>query len=154
MMDRIDRDLLTHLIAEGRATYQELGRVVRLSPNTVADRVRRLRASGVLTGFHAQLDLSILGRSLCMLSDIRLRTGLDRGEFESGLAEVPQVIAAMRVTGEYDYELRIICAHAAEFETVVDVLKRDHGVRELRSRLMLHEVPLGPGTLVHQPLPH
>ena len=153
-MDRIDRDLLTHLIAEGRVTYQELGRAVRLSPNTVADRVRRLRAAGVLTGFHAQLDLAVLGRSLCMLSDIRLRSGLDRGVFESGLAEVPQVIAGMRVTGEYDYELRIVCAHAAEFETVVDVLKRDHGVRELRSRLMLHEVPLGAATLVHQPLPH
>jgi hypothetical protein len=43
------------------------------------------------------------------------------------------VIGAVRVTGDYDYELRVACAHAAEIETVIDVRKREHGVRELRS---------------------
>ena len=37
----------------------------------------------------------------------------------------------MRLTGEYDYQLRVACADAAEFETVIDRLKREHGVREL-----------------------
>ena len=49
----------------------------------------------------------------------------------------------MRLTGEYDYELRLACTDPAEFETVIDLLKRDHGVRELRSRMLLHEVALG-----------
>lgn len=152
-MDQIDRDLLAHLLTDGRATYQELGRAVRLSANTVADRIRRLRAAGVLTGFHANLDLATLGRSLTLLSDIRLREGIDRGEFEAGLARVPQIVSAARLTGEYDYQLRLVCAHSAEFESVIDGLKRDHGVRELRSRLLLHEVPLGPGALLNTRIP-
>ena len=40
------------------------------------------------------------------------------------------------------------CVDAAEFETVVDILKRDHGVRELRSRMVLHELDLDPGRLL------
>ena len=43
-------------ITVGCATYQELGEHVRLSANTVADRVRRLRRDGVLTGFAAVID--------------------------------------------------------------------------------------------------
>lgn len=147
-MDGIDRDILGLLLDDGRATYQELGRTVRLSANTVAERVRRLRATGVLRGFSAELDLAVLGRGLTLLSDIRLREGVDRGAFEAGLATVPQVVSAMRLTGDYDYQLRVACADSGEFETVIDGLKREHGVRELRSRLLLHELPLGPRALL------
>lgn len=148
-MDQIDRELLTLLLDDGRATYQELGRAVRLSPNTVADRVRRLRASGVLTGFHAQLDLTALGRNLTLVTDVRLREGVDRGEFERGLVDLPQITSAARMTGEYDFQLKVVCVDSAEFEIVVDTLKRDHGVRETRSRLLLHELPLGPARLLN-----
>jgi Lrp/AsnC family leucine-responsive transcriptional regulator len=47
--------------------------------------------------------------------------------------------------------MRVASAHAAEIETVIDVLKREHGVRELRSRLVLGEVPLGPQGLLAGP---
>lgn len=152
-MDTIDRDLVTLLLADGRATYQELGRAVRLSANTVADRVRRLRSTGVIRGFHADVGLGALGRGLTLLSDVRLREGVDRGEFERQLVEVAHVTSAMRLTGEYDYQLRIVCADPLEFESVIDRLKRDHGVRELRSRLLLHELPLGPHRLLAATLP-
>ncbi|MGW6906239.1 Lrp/AsnC family transcriptional regulator [Streptomyces sp. NPDC054940] len=143
-MDRIDRQILTILLADGRATYQELGRQVRLSANTVADRVRRLQSSGIVRGYRAELNLASFGRGLELLSDVRLREGVDRQAFEAQLHEVPQVVGAMRLTGDYDYQLRMACTDAREFETVIDRLKADHGVRELRSRLLLHEVPLGP----------
>ncbi|MBO0820282.1 MAG: Lrp/AsnC family transcriptional regulator [Nocardiopsaceae bacterium] len=147
-MDRIDRQILSLLIDDGRSTYQELGRQVRLSANTVADRVRRLQESGVILGYRADLSLRALGRGLEMISDIRLRDGVDRVSFEARLQEVPQVIGAMRLTGEYEFQLRLACADPQEFGAVVDRLKDDLGVREARSRLLLHEVPLGPGRVL------
>ncbi|MFG2125436.1 Lrp/AsnC family transcriptional regulator [Streptomyces sp. NPDC048710] len=143
-MDRIDRQILTILLGDGRATYQELGRQVRLSANTVADRVRRLQTSGIVRGYRADLNLAAFGRGLELLSDVRLREGVDRKAFEAQLHQVPQVVGAMRLTGDYDYQLRMACTDAREFETVIDRLKAEFGVRELRSRLLLHEVPLGP----------
>jgi Lrp/AsnC family leucine-responsive transcriptional regulator len=130
------------LLRDARVTYQELGRAARLSANTVADRVRRLRSSGVVSGYHAQLNLPMLGRGLRLMSDVRLREGKDRSEFERGLIEVEQVIGAARLTGDYDYLLQMACVDPEEFEQVIDRLKREHGVREVRSRLVLHEVPI------------
>ena len=141
-MDAIDRVLIKELLRDARVTYQELGRAARLSANTVADRVRRLRSSGVLSGYHAQLNLAMLGRNLQLMSDVRLSEGKDRSEFERGLIAVEQVIAAVRLTGDYDYLLQLACVDPEEFEQVIDRLKRDHGVREIRSRLVLHEVPI------------
>jgi Lrp/AsnC family leucine-responsive transcriptional regulator len=142
-VDSIDRQLLALLLEDGRATYQELGRRVSLSANSVAERVRRLRASGTIRGYHADLNLETFGRGMHMVSDIRLREGVDRTAFEARLHDVPQVIGAMRLTGEYDYLLRVACADAHEFEVIIDRLKAELGVREVRSRLLLHEVPLG-----------
>ena len=142
-MDQIDRTLVRLLHQDARSTYQDLGREVRLSANTVAERVRRLRTDGVIRAFRADVDPAALGRTLTMLSDVRLREQVDRAAFERGLDTVAQVVSAMRLTGEYDYELRLACTDPAEFETVIDLLKRDHGVRELRSRMLLHEVALG-----------
>nr|WP_042191868.1 Lrp/AsnC family transcriptional regulator [Kibdelosporangium sp. MJ126-NF4]CEL20337.1 Transcriptional regulator, AsnC family [Kibdelosporangium sp. MJ126-NF4]CTQ97562.1 Transcriptional regulator, AsnC family [Kibdelosporangium sp. MJ126-NF4] len=142
-MDRIDRQLLAALVNDGRATYQELGRLVRLSSNTVADRVRKLRKDGVVRGYRAELDFAVLGRDMQIITDIRLRDTVSTTEFEHGLDAVPQVIAASRVTGEYNYQLRVICANALELEGIIDRLKADHGVLSAHSRLVLHEVPLG-----------
>jgi Lrp/AsnC family leucine-responsive transcriptional regulator len=147
-MDQIDRQLLTALLTDGRATYQDLGERVRLSPNTVAERVKRLQREGVLTGFHAGLDPAALGRPLTLLIDVRIREGVSRATFEKRLAALPQAVSAAHITGEYDYELRVVCENAAEIETVIDRLKEDHGVRELRSRMVLGEVPLGPAGLL------
>jgi Lrp/AsnC family leucine-responsive transcriptional regulator len=148
-VDAIDRDILGALVADGRLTYQELARSVRLSANAVAERVRRLRESGVLRGYHAELDLRVLGRTLVALTDVRLRDDTVGADFERSLGEVPQVVSAAHTTGEYDYQLRIVCADPAELERVVEVLKRGHGARELRSRVVLREIELDPARLLH-----
>ncbi|MGH2842763.1 MAG: Lrp/AsnC family transcriptional regulator [Solirubrobacteraceae bacterium] len=147
-MDTIDRDIINQLVVDARMTYQDLGRAVRLSANTVAERVRRLRDSGVISGYRAQVDLGRLGHGLHIVADIRLREGADRAEFERGLPDVAQVVGAVRLTGEYDFLLDLACVDAADLEEVIDRLKGDHGVRESHSRLVLHEVSLGVGRLV------
>ena len=141
-MDAIDRQLVALLLDDARMTYQELGRAVRLSANTTADRVRRLRASGVIHGYHATLDYRAIGRPLILVSDLRLREGYDNAEFHRNLAGIPQIVEAFRMTGEYDYQIRLACTGTDEFERILGMLKGSHGVREVRSRLVLHDIPM------------
>ena len=143
-MDAVDREILTVLLHDGRITYQELARAVRLSANAVADRVRRLRRSGILRGYRADLDFAALGRPLVLVTEVRLRDGVSGAEFERGLRRFPQIFSAAHVTGEYDYQLRMACRDTVDFEELIERLKRDHGARELRSRLVLRQIALDP----------
>lgn len=143
-LDRLDREILAVLARDGRATYQEVSHEVRLSANAVADRIRRLRTQGLIRGYRADLDLARIGRTLAALTDVNLRDGVDNREFEASLQRLPQIAGAAHVTGEYDYQLRILCTGTDELEAVVETLKRDHGVRALRSRIVLREVELDP----------
>ena len=148
MVDAIDRELVRLLERDARASYNELSKEVRLSANTVADRVRRLRSSGVISGFRAEIDPAALGRGLNMVSDIRLREDADRARFEQALQMLPQVVSGARMTGEYDYQIRLACVDPAEFETVVNQLRQDHGVREIRSRLVLRDIAINTSDLL------
>lgn len=148
-MDRIDADLVAALTDNGRATFHELGQRVRLSANTVAERVRRLQRDGVISGFSADLDERALGMKLGVLSDVRLREGLSRVAFAESLTHVPQVIGALRLTGAYDYQLHIVTTDTAELESVIDRLKGQFDVAEVNSRLILREVPVDKSKLLH-----
>ena len=55
-LDAIDWRILEELQADGRLSYNELGRRVSLSPPAVADRVRRLEDAGVIAGYQARVD--------------------------------------------------------------------------------------------------
>lgn len=138
-MDALDIEIATALVHNGRLTFHQLAQAVHLSPNSTADRVRRLQRSGVIRGYRAELDLAALGRTLHALSDLKLKDEKDREEFEADLVEVPQVLSATHTTGEYDYQLRLACLDTRDLESVVDVL-RGLGVREIHSRIVLGEV--------------
>jgi Lrp/AsnC family leucine-responsive transcriptional regulator len=137
-MDDIDRALLIALSEDGRLSYQQLATLVHLSSNSTADRVRRLRQSGVLAGFHAELDLAALGYTLHSLTDVNLKESKDRLEFERDLRGVPQVRSAVHTTGELDYQLRIVCQNTDELQSVLDTLQQ-LGTRDVQSRIVLGE---------------
>jgi Lrp/AsnC family leucine-responsive transcriptional regulator len=138
-MDDIDRQLLEALIDDARLSYQQLASLVHLSSNSTADRVRRLRQSGVIEGFHAELNLATLGRTLHSLTDIKLKESVDRHDFERDLNGVPQVLSAIHTTGELDYQLWIVSQNTDELQSVVDTL-RQLGARDVQSRIVLGEI--------------
>ena len=55
-MDAVDRRLLDVLRADGRASYAELARTVGLSSSAVHERVAKLEAAGVITGYRAVVE--------------------------------------------------------------------------------------------------
>jgi Lrp/AsnC family leucine-responsive transcriptional regulator len=137
-MDDIDRALLVALGDDGRLSYQQLASLVHLSANSTADRVRRLRQSGVLAGFHAELDLAALGHTLHSLTDVNLKESVDRHEFERDLSRIPQVLSAIHTTGELDYQLSIVSRNTDELQSVLDTLQK-LWTRDVQSRIVLGE---------------
>jgi len=62
-LDETDAEILRILTQDGRTPYTEIAEGVGMSPPSVIDRVDRLREIGVLEGFSARLDRSVLGGS-------------------------------------------------------------------------------------------
>src|SRR6266508_2560298 len=59
--DRIDKVILDALQENARTSYKELAALTGVAPSTCLERVRGLRARGVIAGFRAEVNLARLG---------------------------------------------------------------------------------------------
>jgi Lrp/AsnC family transcriptional regulator, leucine-responsive regulatory protein len=136
-MDTVDREILGQLMRDGRISFRDLGAAVGLSANAAADRVRRLRREGVITGFTATVDPGAAGRGLVALIDVRLAASGSNEEFEAATAKLEPVTDAVHVTGRFDYQLRVACRDTAELDRLLRHLKREGGVTDTETRVVL-----------------
>jgi Lrp/AsnC family transcriptional regulator, leucine-responsive regulatory protein len=138
--DPIDRRILEILATEARISWKDLGQRVHLSPNTVADRVRRLERLGVVVGFEAVLDPERLGLPIEAMIEVRRRPEVPPDDVEEAFRQLPAVIDAVHLTGRWDYLLRVRCPSTLALDQLVRALKTDHGVVETETRVVLRRV--------------
>ena len=108
-MDRLDYAILRELAENGRLTNTELADRVGLSPSPCLRRVRNLERAGVISGYHASVDMAALGRGFEVLVNVDL-TRKDRvtfEAFEAAVAALDEVIEIRRMFGLPDYLLRV-----------------------------------------------
>lgn len=117
-LDGIDYAILSALAADGRLSNVELAAEVGLTPAPCLRRVKRLEASGVITGYRAQLDPEAMGRSFCVYLSVQVTmTSADVVEqFEQAVASYEEVTEMRRVYGEVDYILRVEVADSNAYE--------------------------------------
>lgn len=144
-MDRIDHEILGALQRDGRLSFRELGEAVHLSANAVAERYRRLCANGTIRRIRAEVDPAALGRHVEAQVEVKLLPETAALDFERRLRHLPQVVGATLMTGSFDYAIRVACADRSELMQVVETLRREGGVRETYTRMVLREVALGGG---------
>jgi Lrp/AsnC family leucine-responsive transcriptional regulator len=141
-MDRIDRDIIDLLASDGRMSYRDVAAKVFLSPNAVAERVRRLVESGAIKGFNARVDLAALGMPLQALVDIKLKPDTSAQIFESAVRSIPGIVSATLLAGNYDYCLRVACPNQDGFVRIIESLRSTGGVQDTHSRFVLREIEL------------
>ena len=140
-VDATDREILSLLRQDARISYRDLAAHVGLSANATADRVRRLRADGVIRAFVAVVDeRADPDARLDLLVDARLRPDTDPASLEATLSAHPAVVEALHVTGAWDYQLRVRVPGAGHVDALVRWLKRDGGVEATQTRLVLGSV--------------
>ena len=140
-VDRVDWHILTELQADARLSFNELSRRVKLSAPAVADRVRRLEDAGVVTGYHAHVDLERVGRPVraVVVMDCYGPTCLLR---DPDVARWPEVQQFFRVTGQGCSVLVVATVSMEAFEELIDRLA-SYG-RPSSSMILADQLPWAP----------
>ena len=106
-LDQIDRRLLSELQDEGRVTNVELAQRVGLTAPPCLRRVRALEESGVIKGYHAELDASKLGFAITVFALVSLKSQAEESlrQFEDHMKTLPDVRECHMLNGEIDFIL-------------------------------------------------
>ena len=139
-LDEIDRKILRELRADGRLSNLKLAEKVGLSATPCWNRVRSLEERGVIDGYAALLNHKAIGLPDTVIIEVTLdrHDDEDVDRFGQAIAQLPEVLEAYLVTGEYDYLIKVAVAGTEGYE---DFLRRKlyklSGLRHSRSTFAL-----------------
>ena len=142
-LDALDRKILNLLQNNGRVTNQELSDEIGLSPSPCLRRVRQLEASGAILRYVALVDPETIGLSVTAFVRVRLDQQDDRhlADFEAAVADFPEVMECYLMTGEADYQLRVLVGSLGQFEDFLrHRLTRVKGVANVTTSFALRPV--------------
>ena len=138
--DKLDLAILRELLLDSRKTLQEIGEAVKLSPTTCWTRIKRLEAEGLIRKYTVDLDRARLGYKDTVIVQLTLASHNDETLYQFGriLAEIPEVMDAYLVSGDYDYYIRIAVKDTRDYERLLrDKLYRIPGIRHSKSSFVL-----------------
>lgn len=136
-MDAVDRSILDALRANARATFAELAREVGLSAPAVHERVGKLEAQGVITGYHAAVAPEALGYSMSGLVGVFLSDTADPDKVADRLASLASVEDCWFVAGEESFVVKVRVPDVAGLEQAIRAITTMKGVARTRSTVVL-----------------
>lgn len=142
-LDAIDHKILGALQDNGRMTNQELADQVALSPSPCLRRVRQLESGGVIARYVALVNPESVGLSVTAFVRVRLDQQDDRhlAEFEAEVADFPEVMECYLMSGDADYQLRVLVGSLSQFEVFLRArLTRVKGVANVTTSFALRPV--------------
>ena len=98
----------------------ELGEQVGLSTSPCSQRVKRLEAQGVITGYHAR-NPAALGRSLLVFVEITLAQKSEQifKKVRDELQNMPEVLECHLISGSFDYLVKARLAGMSEYRSLL-----------------------------------
>lgn len=146
--DKIDKEILLAMQADGRTTTAKLAQAVHLSETPCLRRLKRLESEGVIEQYRAILSRSALGLDIHAYAFVRfgVHTRELSDRFEREIQAIPRIVACQNVSGTADYLLEIVSRDMEEYGVFVrDVLRTLPGVTSVESMFCMREVKKNAG---------
>jgi len=142
-LDQIDKKILSALQQDGRLSNQDLSVKVGLSASPCLRRMKQLEQDGYISNYVALVEPAALGLDITAFA----RVSLDRQEsgqldaFERAVAAWPEVMECYLMTGDSDYQLRVVTRSLSDYERFLrERLTRAPGVAKIQSSFAFRPV--------------
>lgn len=139
-VDKFDLAILKILQQDARASLQTISEQVGLSSTPCWARIKRMEGEGVIRGYTVRVDPSSIGLSETVIVQVTLESHTDETLFAFGrmLEQIPEVMEAFLVSGDYDYYIRIAVKDTRDYERLLrERLYRIPGIRHSKSSFVL-----------------
>lgn len=106
-VSQTDARLLRILQTDGRRSYADLGADLGMAGPSAHERVKKLEARGVITGYSATVDPRAVGLGALAFTWVTQAPGTITVDLMPRFAEIPEIEECHHVAGEADYILKI-----------------------------------------------
>lgn len=142
-LDRIDLKILNVLQQDARITNQALADRIALSPSACLSRVRALEARGLISGYRAHVAVDRIRSATIVVAQVAFKHHAlnEFDDFDARIQQMPEVVEAFRISGDYDYMMRVIVNDVHEWKDIARaLLGGNYGVEKIVSQFLMDEV--------------
>ena len=134
-----DRRIVQTLQDDGRATFAEIAKRVGLSPAAVHERVKKLEARGVITGYHAAVDPDKIGAGVTAYVLVSQAAG-PRGHLEETFARMPWIEECHHIAGEESILIKVRAESTRVLEHLIWEVRALESVERTKTVIVLATV--------------
>ena len=122
-LDSIDKKIIDILQKNARTPIKDIAKEVFLSSPAVSARIEKLEKSGIVIGYHAQINPFLFGYNIRAFINLEVEP-FQKKDFYPFIQAIPNVIECNCVTGDYSMLISVV------FQTTVQL---DHFINELQN---------------------
>ena len=158
-LDLTDIEILRTLQNNSNQTIKSLAKKLNLSTTPVFERIKKLEREGYISGYSARLDPKKLGLKQTVFVAITLQ-GHTRSYLEKFVKQVnefPEVVECHRVSGTFDYLLKLLVEDIETYEgfiitklTLIPYLGNVQSLITLSTSKEIYEIDLSHLGTVHK----
>ena len=120
-LDVIDLKILKLLQENSKITNIELSKQIGLSAAPTLGRVQKLEKHGFISSYHAKVNTSKIGLEFMALVQVSLvrQNSSSVNNFITKIQEIDEIIECLQLTGNFDYQLRIVVKNIPAFDVII-----------------------------------
>jgi Lrp/AsnC family leucine-responsive transcriptional regulator len=123
-MDETDARILELLQRDGRESYAEVGQTVGMSGPSAHERVKKLESRGVIRGYAAVVDPTMLGYGVLAFIFIKQVPGTIATDMTGDFIGIDEIEECHHLAGEADYLLKVRATDTRHLERVLHAIQQ------------------------------
>ncbi len=141
-LDKVDRKILAELQQDAGQSLDLIAGKVGSSKTPVWNRIRKMRAAGVIGAPTVLVDAEALGIEACFFVLIRTsqHEAAWQAAFLKALRDRPEVMEAHRLAGEIDYILKVRVKNARAYDEFYQALISEVKIFNVTALLSMEEI--------------
>ena len=141
-LDAMDRNILAELQRDASQSLDEIAKKTGSSKTPVWNRIKKMRARGVIRQDTVVLDPEKLGLEACFF--VLIRTSEHEAEWQEKFLQTlqsrPEVLEAHRLAGDIDYILKVRVANARAYDEFYQALIGEVRIFNVTALLSMEEI--------------
>jgi Lrp/AsnC family leucine-responsive transcriptional regulator len=123
-IDETDARILELLQRDGRASYAEVGQAAGMSGPSAHERVKKLEARGIIRGYSAVVEPTLLGYSVLAYIFIKQVPGTISADMTGDFVAIDEIEECHHIAGEADYLLKVRASDTRHLERVLHAIQQ------------------------------
>jgi Lrp/AsnC family leucine-responsive transcriptional regulator len=155
-IDETDARILDLLQRDGRESYAEVGQAIGMSGPSAHERVKKLESRGIIRGYAAIVDPTLVGYGVLAFVFIKQVPGTIATDLTGNFVGIDEIEECHHLAGEADYLLKVRASDTRHLERVLHQIQQVPNVFTTETQVVFSSAferrPLRLGVTTEPPL--